>query len=466
MNSSSAIAPFILNRQLELLYRNVRAGQLVSIINATLLVWIAWVKIAPLVLCFWWISVLIVAGIRIALAERYRHTSVEKRLENVVHWKQRALLSALCSGLVWAAGALILMHSGDRIIDLFTAFIMSGMIAGAVSVLSAVRWTFRCYAWPISLAVTYSALGTDPLQIAFAIMSLLFLLIATRSADYLDSTLYESLRLEYEQDNLIEHLKQAREEAEQSNRAKTAFLANISHELRTPMNGIIGMADLLAMEELSESQRELLVPLRESADDLLRMMNNLIELSALEAGQVHLRPSPFALSGLLDNLLADAIENTGQKGLAFRLENDPDLPEVVIGDLQHLRKILNHIIDNAIKFTSQGSITVSLQLASRTEHQVTLAFCVADTGVGIAANKLPELMNNLLMQADGSSVRRYGGIGVGLPLARGLIELMGGKLEIESEPGQGSRFRFFLPFAIQAPMTAENGEIDVSVARE
>ena len=440
-------SPFILGRQVDLLYRNVRLGQIVSIVNASFLVWIAQPLVARGSLTIWWLLAVAMAGLRMAMAAHFYRQSEPERQAATTVWRQRALFGAAASGLIWAGGALLLIVSGDTILQLFTAFVMAGMIAGAVPVLAADRLVFRSYAWPIALAVVIGAIGTDPLHIAFSVMCLVFLLAATRSADYFHDTLQDTFRLEEEKKQLVEHLEHAREVAEQSNRAKSAFLANMSHELRTPMNGIIGLSELLDLEDLSEDQRNLLTPMRESSETLLRLINHLIELSALEAGQIKLAPSPFAVSELLQALVSSHRKAAAAKGLAMIEEEDPALPGLLVGDIDRLRQVFKHLLDNAIKFTEHGTVSISVRVAETLPTGVNLEFTVADTGPGIPPEVLPQL-TGLFMQGDGSSIRRHGGIGVGLPIARKLVELMGGEIKLESEMGVGSRISFTLPFAL------------------
>lgn len=439
-------SPFILGRQVELLYRNVRLGQIVSIVNASFLVWLAQPLVARGSLAIWWLLAASMAGLRMAMAAHFYGQSEPERQAATAFWRQRALLGAAASGLIWAGGALLLTVSGDTILQLFTAFVMAGMIAGAVPVLAADRLVFRSYAWPIALAVVVGAVGTDPLHIAFSVMSLIFLLAATRSADYFHDTLHDTFRLEDEKKKLVEHLECARQVAEQSNRAKTEFLANISHELRTPMNGIIGLSELLDQEALTEDQRSLLTPMRESSASLMHLINHLIELSALEAGQVKLKPAPFAVGELLQALVSNQRKAAAGKGLVMIEEEDPALPELLVGDIDCLRRAFMHLLDNAIKFTEHGTVSITVRVAEVLSSLVKLEFTVTDTGIGIASDVLPQL-NGLFVQGDGSSVRRHGGIGIGLPIARKLIELLGGEMKIESEVGVGSRFSFTLPFA-------------------
>lgn len=441
------LSPFVLSRQVDLLYRNVRLGQITSIINASLLVWIASSEIDQLWLALWWLIAVVVAFARMLLGERFNHQSeLEKKLAVEV-WLKRTQVGALISGLIWASGALLFMLNGSTTLELFTAFIMSGMIAGAVPVLAASRLTFRCYAWPIVLAVAIGGMGKDPLHISFSAMALLFLLISTRSADYFHEALQNTFRLEEEKEGLIDRLEKARFVAEQSNRAKTEFLANISHELRTPMNGIIGLGELLSLEELSEDQHKLLSPMRESSERLLKLINQLIELSSLEAGQTSINLSPFPAQQLLSSLLPSHQKAAQAKGLTLTYQAPDGLPDLLVSDLNLLRKIFDHLLDNAIKFTEHGKITVSAEIVASDSSSVHLNFSVNDTGIGMS----PETLNRLtgiFVQGDGSSVRRHEGIGIGLSIARKLIKLLGGKLQIQSELGKGSQFSFTLPFAI------------------
>lgn len=438
---------FVLSRRVELLYRNVLLGQGVSLINASVLTWVATSLVEHSAIYGWWLTAVAIAGMRISQAIRYRRAAPSEKLAETAQWRQRALLSAAGGGIVWAGGAVLLMSQGNTYLQLFVGFVMSGMIAGAVPILAADRLVFRSYAWPISLAVAFGTLGSDPLHIAFTVMSLLFLLAVTRSADFFHGTLQETLRLEHEKDSLLNTIDHARELAERSERAKTEFLANISHELRTPMNGILGFTELLEQEPLNEAQQELLKPLRSSAEDLMTLINDLIQLSALEAG--HIKPSPidFVMSDLGNALLTVYFKPCMAKGIDLLDNFDPDLPSVVKGDISLLQQIFAQLIGNAIKFTDHGSVTVSAKIQNRTEKTVAIEFAVSDTGPGIPAEKIGTL-NGLFVQVDSSKIRRHGGTGIGIPIARKLIQLLGGTLAIESQVGVGSRFSFTVPFEL------------------
>ncbi|HLO64674.1 MAG TPA: ATP-binding protein, partial [Azonexus sp.] len=334
----------------------------------------------------------------------------------------------------------------DPLFKLFTAFVMAGMVAGAVQVVAADLTAFRCYAWPVVAAVALCAFSFDSMGIAFSLMSLIFLIAVTRSASFFNQALHDSIRLEQEQARLAQHLAHAREAAEQSLRAKTEFLSNISHELRTPMNGIIGIADLLALDA-SVEQQELLGHLRQSSDLLMSQINHLIRLSELEAGHVKLNAAPFIPSELLSRVTSGSRAQAAAKGLALVLDSEPGLPAVLVGDSDCLVDALRHLLDNAIKFTERGTVSLTCRLRQHEGSTAWVEFEVSDTGPGIAPDAL-KAIEGLLVQADGSSVRRHGGLGVGLAIVRRLVALMGGALQAVSTPGRGSTFRFALPFTL------------------
>ena len=426
-------------------------GQIISIFNASLLLWICSTLLPSskyTLVVGWWFCAVFVAFSRIMLAHRYQATESSKREQDVVLWRKYAIIGAATSGLIWSSGALLMLIDTNTSVQLYTAFAMAGTVAAAVTVLAADRLAFRVYGWPIILAVAFGSLGSDPLHIAFTVMSVLFLLMTTRSADYFHETLQDTFRLEHEKDSLVDDLQHAKLVAETSNRAKTEFLANVSHELRTPMNGIMGMADLLDMEELTEDQRSYLLPLRTSANDLMHLINQMIELSKLESGQIKLTPHPFAVTDFLEGLLGKESSEAKAKGLLLLLEHDPAIPDVLVGDLEHLRQTLANLVGNAVKFTDKGQVSVSVKIAEQSAEQIKLKFTITDTGPGIAPEKIEQLLTGLFVQADGSIVRRHGGTGIGLPISRKLIELLGGQLEISSQVGSGSTFSFTLPFAL------------------
>ncbi len=417
----------------------------ISIVGANLVLVVTWPLASRAVLLTWYVLIHVITLCRFLLILAYRRRAPAP--EQVRPWAGWFVLGTLAAGCGWGAVGVLLFpplgHPSQAIMGTFLVGVAaSGMFTLAQYFLAYVTLAVTTLL-PFTLLHLFSD-NADQRVLGFAVG--LFLYIVLSNARRFQRMTIDSIRLRLEITAVAEEREHAREAAEAASRAKSQFLANMSHEIRTPMNGVLGMAEVLLDTPLSGLQRRYLESLHHSGENLLDIINDILDLSKIEAGRLEVNASDFGLRRTVADIVASFRERAGRKGIGLDAFVDDAVPDILRGDVVRLRQVLNNLVGNAIKFTERGGIAIEVEHVPRhDEGRHWLRISVRDTGIGIA----PEVQLRIFdafAQADASHSRKYGGTGLGLTISRQLIELMGGTLGVESAPGAGSTFRFDLPF--------------------
>src|SRR5437899_5132349 len=443
----------------ERLLRESTLGVWVHPILIAVVVALAWPDAPHDLLLGWGGAVVLTAllrGVWLFICSRRRLT------ERAVRTGVRVTVTLLA--IAWGVGGALVLPLVPFETTALILVVLAGIIASALTTLAADPLSIRGFLAGIALPVFVSlATSERSHDLAAAIVVALFTLgmaiVARRAHLTLVDHLRVTARLAVSEDAAKRAeavMREARDLAERVARARSAFLANMSHEIRTPMNAVLGFVELILDTELSVEQRRALELVRSSSEALLMILNDILDYSKIEAEHLELESIPFDISKVVHATASLLAVRAREKHLELLAEVAPDVPRIVRGDPTRLRQVLMNLIGNAIKFTEQGEVVVSVSAAA-TNGSVGLRFAVRDTGIGIASEHIGTVFKEFT-QADSTMTRRYGGTGLGLAISQRLVRLMGGAITVRSELGRGSEFSFTISLPVEtAPASRSTG---------
>ncbi|MBE2251228.1 MAG: response regulator [Myxococcus sp.] len=416
-----------------------------------------WFSLAPFA------AVLVVQTLRFVQLFRYRRAPDAR---TPAQWRTLIERTSLAGGIAWGSSGPLTYAFAPIELQMILMIVAAGLCSAALATLGPLRTAYLSYLLPFFAGLTpVTAIYFPRFALVLAGLLAFYAVVMARTSRTQADAIGRSLRLFIENQSLVADLRaaslraeEARDRAESANQAKGQFLARMSHELRTPLNGILGVHELLLSAQLPAEERRFVATAHQAGTSLLSIINDVLDFSKMEADRVELSVAPFRLERLFEELMSLFAIAAQRKGLRLSHRLDPAISSMVVGDELRLRQVLTNLLGNAIKFTSRGEVSLDAQR----DADGRVRFTVKDTGIGVKADQ-QALIFDSFEQGDGSISRRFGGTGLGLAISRRLVELMGGGIEVRSQPGEGSAF--FFSVALPSPRDVADEPAPAPVGR-